>query len=495
MNKRALLFAALSFCTLGICGIGVAAEETLRAPTDKPNIIFILVDDLGWQDVGYMGAKFYETPNIDQLAADGINFTQAYSSGPNCAPTRACLMTGTYTPRTQIYTPGGKSKGDPSWMRLLVPAVERKDKKLNEQARGQFEITNNLSADFICIPEVLKQSGYTSARLGKWHLGGDMQGFDISSADGIGGPHESFYGNIDVAENLTNRSLQFIEDNKDKPFFLYLSHWDVHTPFQARSPIVEKYQAKLDAMPFAEQQELKKRIPFYNKSFISTYAAMIEAVDTSIKRVVAKVDELGLAENTIIIFTSDNGGLHMVSQLAPLRGMKGSLFEAGVRVPACARWTGQIKPGRASGTPIASVDFLPTLASLGEAPLPTTQPVDGTDISPLFFGDQIKERSLFWHFPLYLWGIGLDFDLPDGKTTSWRGFPSTSLVRGQYKMIQFLEDKSFALYDLSTDAGEQNNIIDSMPELASRLKNEILAWQKETNAPIPSIPNPECILK
>ena len=199
INKRTLLLAALSFCTLGLCGLGVAAEEGLRAPTDKPNIIFILVDDLGWQDVGYMGAKFYETPNIDQLAADGINFTQAYSSGPNCAPTRACLMTGTYTPRTQIYTPGGKSKGDPSWMRLLVPAVERKDKKLNEQARGQFEITNNLSADFICIPEVLKQSGYTSARLGKWHLGGDMQGFDISSADGIGGPHESFYGNIDVA--------------------------------------------------------------------------------------------------------------------------------------------------------------------------------------------------------------------------------------------------------------------------------------------------------
>ncbi len=166
--------------------MGVAAEETLRAPTDKPNIIFILVDDLGWQDVGYMGAKLFETPNIDQLAAAGINFTQAYSSGPNCAPTRACLMTGTYTPRHKIYTPGGASHGDLSWMRLLVPAAQRKDKELKKQARGQFEITNNLSGDFICIPEVLKQSGYTSARLGKWHLGGDTQGFDISSGDGTG---------------------------------------------------------------------------------------------------------------------------------------------------------------------------------------------------------------------------------------------------------------------------------------------------------------------
>lgn len=220
---------------------------------------------------------------------------------------------------------------------------------------------------------------------------------------------------------------------------------------------------------------------------------MKSPVDTSVKRVVAKVKELGLEKNTIIIFTSDNGGTSL-AQLAPLRGCKGSLFEAGVRVPACATWTGQIMPGSTSDTPITSVDFMPTMAKLAGAPLPTEQPVDGTDLSPLFFGEQIKSRSIFWHYPLYLNGLGLEIETPEGRY-SWRGFPSTSLVRGKYKMIQFLEDKSFALYDLSKDPGEENNIIDAMPELASELKKQITGWQKEVNAPIPSVPNPECVLK
>ncbi len=480
---------------LGACLIANAGEK-LRAPKDRPNIIFIMADDLGWQDVGYMDAKLFETPSIDKLAADGMNFTQAYSSGPNCAPTRACLMTGLYTPRHSIYTPGGKSKGDPRYMRLLVPARERKNKELAKKASAQVRSINGLNSRFICIPEVLKKAGYTSARFGKWHLGGDTQGFDISSSDGLSGEAQhgkSWYGDIDVAENLTNRSIKFMEENRNKPFFLYLSHWDVHVPWKARKTVVEKYQAKLNAMSPDELAELKKRIPGYSEENVPVYAAMVEAVDTSVKRVVAKVEELGLEENTLIIFTSDNGGT-TISQLAPLRGTKGSLFEAGVRVPACARWTGQIKPGSASGTPISSVDFLPTMAKLAGVPLPTKQPVDGTDISPLFFGKQIKERSLFWHYPLYLYGRGLDIETPDGKY-SWRGFPSTSLVRGKYKMINFLEDQSFALYDLSKDVGEQHNIIEAMPELASQLKREIRAWQKSVKAPIPTIPNPECVLK
>jgi len=485
---------AAAICLSGAC-IAVASEK-LRAPKDKPNIIFIMSDDLGWKDVGYMGAKFFETPNIDKLAADGMNFTQAYSSGPNCSPTRASLMSGLYTPRHNIYTPGGSSKGNPKYMRLLVPARERKDKALNKKASKLFPKTRGLDRKFICIPEVLKKSGYVSARLGKWHLGRDTQGFDISSCDGVTGEdqhNKSKYGDIDVAENLTDRSIKFIEDNRNNPFFLYLCHWDVHTPWQARENVVKKYQTKLNAMPPAEVDELKKIIPGYKEEFVPVYAAMIEAVDTSVKRVVAKVKELGLEKNTIIIFTSDNGGTS-IAQLAPLRACKGSLFEAGVRVPACATWAGQIKPGSTSGTPITSVDFMPTLAKLAGAPLPTKQPVDGTDISPLFFGGQIKDRSIFWHYPLYLKGLGLEIETPDG-THSWRGFPSTSLVRGKYKMIKFLEDNSYALYDLSKDVSEQNNIIDKMPELASQLKKELKAWQKKVKAPIPTTPNPECILK
>ena len=314
VTQRALLAFSLWITTAAV-----------HAAADRPNIIFILADDLGWKDVGYAGAEFFETPHIDVLAASGMTFCAAYSGGPNCSPTRACLMAGVYTPRHHIYTPGGRAKGDPRFMRLLVPAISRSDKVLNQKAADQFPIANDLDPSFVCIPEVLKPAGYTSARLGKWHLGPDTQGFDFSSANGRGGPDGKFYDDVDVAERLTDRAVEFIEENRNGPFFLYVAHWDVHTPYVARQNVVDKYQAKLDAIPKDAR-----------RNFNPTYAAMIEAVDTSVGRIVAKVDELGLGEKTLIIFTSDNGGLARVSQLEPLRGEKGSLFEAGVRVPACA---------------------------------------------------------------------------------------------------------------------------------------------------------------
>jgi len=368
-------------------------------------------------------------------------------------------------------------------MRLLVPSRERQDKDLEKKAGKQFTINNSLDPRFVCIPEVLKPAGYTSARLGKWHLGDDTQGFDLSSANGRGGPAGSFYGNVDVAEQLTDRAVKFVEDNRAGPFFLYLSHWDVHVPHRARQEVVRRYQAKLEKLA-----ESKRR------NFKPVYAAMIEAVDASVGRVVAKVDELGIAENTLIIFSSDNGGLTSVSQLDPLRGQKGSLFEAGVRVPACMRLTGRIEPGSMCDTPITSVDFLPTFAALAGARLPASQPVDGSDISPLLFGDSIASRSIFWHYPLYLKGLGLTIDVPGGKTYSWRGFPSTSLRRGDWKLVEFLEDNTIGLYNLKDDPGEQHNRAESMPELAAELRTELDAWQAETAAPIPAEPNPECIL-
>ncbi|RMF37735.1 MAG: hypothetical protein D6753_17085, partial [Planctomycetota bacterium] len=416
----------LCYATTGAPVAGAA--EGPHGASGPPNIVFIMADDLGWKDVGYAGAEFFETPHIDRLASQGMVFTAAYSGGPNCSPTRACLMTGTYTPRHQIYTPGGKSKGDPRYMRLLVPAVGRKNKDLEALAAAQFPIRNSLDPAFVCIPEVLKTAGYTTARLGKWHLGEDTQGFDLSSADGVGGPEGSFYGNIHVAEKLTDRALQFIEQNRDSPFFLYLCHWDVHSPHRARAEVVEKYRKKLDSIPRDQR-----------KNFNPVYAAMIEAVDTSVGRVTDTIDTLGLSENTLIVFISDNGGLPSVSQLDPLRGQKGSLFEAGVRVPACMRWPGRIEPGSTCDTPITSVDFLPTFAGLAGAELPSSQPVDGTDLSPLLEGQSIAERSIFWHYPLYLQGRGLTIDLPDGGRYSWRGFPSTSMRRGDWKLIEFHE--------------------------------------------------------
>jgi len=218
---------------------------------------------------------------------------------------------------------------------------------------------------------------------------------------------------------------------------------------------------------------------------------MIEAVDKSVGRVLAKIDELGLGDNTLIVFISDNGGLSQVSQLDPLRGEKGSLFEAGVRVPCAMRWTDTIQPGSTCDTPITSVDFLPTFAAIGGAELPASQPVDGVDISPLLAGKPIPERSIFWHYPLYLSGRGLTIDLPGGRTYSWRGFPSTTLRRGDFKLIEFHESNTVALYDLAEDPGEQEDLADSMPELTARLRAEMDAWQAATKAPIPALPNPE----
>ena len=235
-------------------------------------------------------------------------------------------------------------------------------------------------------------------------------------------------------------------------------------------------------MTAADRKLLKDRMEDDSNDNLAVYAAMVEALDTSVERVLRKVSELGIDRNTLIIFTSDNGGAYM-SQLKPLRGIKGSLFEAGVRVPACARWVGQIDAGKVCDTPISSVDFLPTFSHLAGVPLPTKQPVDGVNISPLLRGEKIKVRSLFWHYPLYLNGCGLSINTPQG-VYSWRGFPATSMIRGKYKMINFLEDQSFALYDITQDVGEQNNLIYSMPEIASKLKQELLAWQKSVNAPI-----------
>ncbi len=449
---------------------------------DKPNIIFIMADDLGWKDVAYAGAKFFETPHLDKMRNQGMHFNAAYSGGPNCAPTRGCLMSGTYTPRHHIYQPGGMSKGKVEYMKFLVPAREQKDKALKEKAANAFKITNSLDPAFISLAEVMNPAGYATARLGKWHLGPDLQGFDLSTTNGKGAIGDKYYGNVDVAEDLTNRALKFIDDNKDGPFFLYLSHWDVHTPIRARKAVVDRFKAKLDKIPAAER-----------RNFDPTYAGMIEAVDVSVGRVLAKVDELGLGEKTLIIFTSDNGGRTAVSQLEPLRGEKGSLFEGGTRVPCLMRWTGTIEAGSTCNTPITSVDFLPTFASLGKAELPTTQPVDGVDVSPLFTGKTIPERAIFWHYPMYLQGSGLEVIMSDKKLYSWRGFPSSSMRRGNYKLIEFFETDTIALYDVSKDPGETRQLQQEMPELAAKLHAELNAWQKEVKAPIPDILNPKYI--
>ncbi|MFT5127445.1 MAG: arylsulfatase A-like enzyme [Rhodothermales bacterium] len=448
-----------------------AAFITVAIHAKKTNIVFVMADDLAWADVGFNGAKFYETPNIDALAADGMRFNQAYSGGPNCLPTRACLISGMYTPRYQIWTPGGKSKGDKNKMRLNVPGASDS---------SDFPSKLSLEPSVTSIAEVLSKAGYKTARFGKWHVGPDTQGFDISDSSGKGnGPDGKFYGNINVHEWLTDAGVKFIGDNKGQPFFLYLSHWDVHTPIRARPEVKAKYTKKL-------------KDGDWDRQWNTTYAAMIEAVDKSVGRLRATLKEMKLDENTVFIFTSDNGGHAGATTNKPLLGAKGALFEGGIRVPTCITWPKTIQAKSVTQTPITSVDFMPTFAELSGAPLPTNQPVDGKSIVPLLKGNTLADRAIFWHYPLYLAGSG------EGKVVSsfgtqdkaWRGVPSSVIRKGPYKLIHYFEDDSVALFNIDADRSESQDLAKKQPELAATLLAELSSWQKDVKAPIPSEINP-----
>ena len=451
------------------CGLAAAA------PKRKPNIVFVLADDLGWMDVGYNGAKFYETPNIDRLAKEGMIFTNGYSGGPNCAPTRACIISGMYTPRHHIYTPGGASKGSVKYMKLKVPAQGRPGNA------GTIPSLQALKPKTVSIAEVLKQAGYVTARFGKWHVGPDKQGFDVSGSDGTPGKEGKHYGSPTVADKLTDAGVAFIEKNRTRPFLLYLTHWDVHTPIRAKAEVVKRYQAKLKDFP-------GKLNP--------TYAGMIEAVDKSVGRLRAKLRKAGLEDNTLLIFSSDNGGVPGITSNRPLKGGKGSLFEGGIRVPTCCAWPGVVGPGTRCDVPITSVDFLPTFADIGGAPLPTTQPVDGESIVPLLTGTgQLKRKSIFWHYPLYLQaGKGAAARvLPIAGTGKlyWRAVPASAIRKGDWKLILYYEDNSVKLFNISFDIGETKDLAGANPEKAAELLAELKAWLAETRAPIPTKPNPD----
>ena len=438
---------------------------------DKPNFVFIMADDLAWSDVGFNGNKFYETPNLDRICKTGMKYNRAYSGGPNCLPTRACLISGMYTPRTQIWTPGSKSKGKSEYMKLKVPTQGK--------SWNTFPSKGELEPSVTSIAEVLKTAGYKTARYGKWHVGKDTQGFDISDPSGKGAPiGKKFYGNIDVHEWLTDASVKFIEDNKEKPFFLYLSHWDVHTPIRARKEIVKIYDDKL-------------KNGDWDRQWNTTYAAMIHAVDLSVKRVHSKLVELGLDKNTVFVFTSDNGGHAGATTNKPLRGAKGAFYEGGVRVPTFITWPSNIKAGSECSTPITSVDFMPTFAELASAALPTGQPVDGTSFVPLMKGDELNERGIFWHYPLYLSGQNEGKVIPVSGTENyyWRAVPSSMIVKGEWKLMHFFEDDSYKLYRPGKDMTESKDLYSEFPEVASTLKAELAKWQSETKAVIPTNKN------
>ncbi|MBL7222714.1 MAG: sulfatase [Candidatus Brocadiae bacterium] len=461
------------------CVGAAAATASIRrgntAAARKPNILFILVDDMGWRDVGFMGSTYYETPHIDRLAREGVVFTSAYSCGPNCAPTRACLMSGQYTPRHGVYTVGSGARGSAK-RRKLVPV----------------ENTTTLRSDIVTVAEALKPAGYVSASMGKWHLGNDPelgpvgQGFDANVGGTIAGHPRSYfspYRNAKLADGpkgeyltdrLTDEALKFIEANQSRPFFLYLPHYAVHTPIQARKALAEKYAKKTPSQGQGN----------------ATYAAMIESVDQGVGRLLAKLDELKLADRTLVVFTSDNGGVGgyracgiqggEITSQAPLKGGKGMLYEGGIRVPLAVRWPGRTKPGARCDVPVTSVDFYPTLLEVAAAKRPD-QPLDGESIVPLLAGSgTLKRDAIYWHFPAYLQGGG----------GTWRTTPAGVIRQGDWKLHEFFEDGRLELYNLKEDLGETTDLATRHADKARALQAKLAAWRRELRAPVPTERNP-----
>ncbi len=461
--KRALLAVLLLGCASS------QADDRASDPTpDRPNIILIVADDLGWTDLGCMGSDYYETPNIDRLAREGMTFRQAYANAANCAPSRAALMSGQYAPRTGVYTVGTSARGKAK-NRKLVPTENRTE----------------LATEVVTLAETLRGAGYVSASMGKWHLGeGDecgplAQGFDLNIAGSKAGHPKSYHAPYrnpaledgpdgeHLTDRMGNEAVRFVTEHADERFFLYLPFFAVHTPIQPRSDLHAHFKDK----PAGERHTNAK------------YAGLVAGMDEAVGRLLDTLANLDLERRTLILFTSDNGGLSRVTNQAPLRGSKGMFYEGGVRVPLLARWPGVIAAESFQDAPVIGVDFYPTLTELAEAQLPE-QPLDGVSFLPALRGQALRERSLFWHFPAYLEAGSKNTPTP------WRTTPCSVIRRGDHKLIEYFEDGRLELYDLANDIGEANNLTTAEPGLARSLHAELQRWRREIEADIPTEPNP-----
>jgi len=470
---------------LRIGGFGAAAlalqAQAANRTNKKANFVFILVDDLGWIDTRCYGSKFYETPNIDKLAAEGVRFTDAYAACAVCSPTRAAVLTGRYPAR----------HGVTDWIRARFQGGQiPQDKKNPSEYVGGRESKllcppNALWMELeeITIAEALKPAGYTSCHVGKWHLGPDdwypdKQGFDFNVGGCDFGQPPNYFdpysragqGSIPTleprrqGEYLTDReadeAVTFIRRHKDKPFFLYMAHYAVHAPIQAKPDLIEKYKAKT---------------PTDQKN--PTYAAMIESVDNAVGKMMAVLDELDLADKTIIFFTGDNGGLLPITSNLPLRAGKGYPYEGGIREPLIVRWSGVIEPGSISHEPVTSVDYFPTICEAAGVLLPRDRAVDGVSLlGHLKSGgaEKLDRQAIYWHFPHYRGDV----------------VPYSIIRAGDWKLIKRYEGKPFELFNLKADLSEKEDLSETMPEKVRELDAKLTEWLRATGAKLPK-PNPD----
>ncbi|MHC4111049.1 MAG: sulfatase [Planctomycetota bacterium] len=449
----------LGMATLAIQGCESASGlNSDKVSKDRPNIIFVLADDLGFAELGCYGNTFNETPNLDKLAGRGTRFTDAYASAPVCSPYRAALMTGQYPARVGI-----------------TDYLRPNDAK-------------HLSTDHITIAEMLKRVGYATGIIGKWHLTGyanhgakefppSQHGFDeviVSENRGIGGGSyfHPYHFNREIAKRLPGKeylvdrcnleAVEFIDRRKDEPFFLYLSHYAVHTRLQGKSELVAKYEKK----PGAGKGNRARR----NNPHL---AAQLESIDEGVGMIMKKLDELGLAENTVLIFTSDNGGEDRVTSNAPLRAGKSTLYEGGIREPLIIRWPQVVKPATICNTPICNIDFYPTLLQLAGLRPDPGQHLDGVSILPLLKnpGAKLARNTLYWHYPL--------------KKQHFLGGRSSGAIRqGDFKLIEFFDNGEVELYNLAEDIAEKNNLAEKLPEKAAELQKRLKSWRGGVGAKV-----------
>ena len=443
---------------------------------EEPNVVVFLVDDLGYMDIGANNPDcFYDTPNIDRLSDSGMRFTDGYAANPVCSPTRYSLMTGKYPTRVQATNFfSGKRAGS------FNPAP----------------LVDAMAAEEITIAEALKTKGYATFFAGKWHLGNieelypQGQGFDINIGGWAkGGPYtgKKYFAPFEnpqmevespegehLPARLARDTAEFIEANKDQPFLAYLSFYSVHTPLQGRADLVEKYRAraaKIEGEEFAGEEQIfgdkERQVRILQKHAV--YAAMVEAMDEAVGTVLNQLDASGVADNTIVVFTSDNGGLSTsegspTSNL-PLRGGKGWVYEGGIREPWIIRYPGVTKAGSVSKELICSIDLFPTVAAA--AGIEIDHLVDGIDLTSALRGEKLDRQSLYWHYPHY---------------SNQGGIPGGAIREGKYKLFERYEDGRVHLYDLKNDIGEEKDLASEKPELVQEMRKRLHQWYKEVDA-------------
>ena len=437
---------------------------------EKPNVVLIVADDLGWSDLSYMGSTYYETPNIDKLSKSGMTFYNGYASSANCAPSRASMLTGKYHPFHGIYSVKNSDRGNKK-TRKIIP-IKTKTK---------------LELEYFILPEMLKSKGYSTGHFGKWHMGPkgyfpEQMGFDINiGGNEHGGPGSYFspykYPNISnglkdeyLTDRLGDEVVKFIEKNKGNNFFAYVPFFSVHTPIQSKSEYEKKYRNK-------ESNEYHNR---------EDYAGMIQSLDENIGKILEKIEKLNLSKNTLIIFTSDNGGIKAISNQYPLRAGKGSYYEGGIKVPMIFSWPEKIQAGSTSNERVSNIDFYPTIKKI--IGYNKTIDLDGEDLTPIFNSKALKKRELYFHFPIYLEPYNVHLD--SGSDPLFRTRPGSVIIKDNWKLHHYYEDNNFELYNLENDISESKNLININKEKKAELLKDLNNWRSKNNAPIPNKLNP-----